>query len=121
MHDPKLLEVAGPAAEGAVFSVPTYDPTSTDPTVNKFVAAYRAKYGSEPDAFAATGYDSLRVLAEAIRLSNGKTPQEIQKGMTLVRNFPGPSGTVTFDRDGDVQKPLMLLTIQNGKFVPLLR
>jgi len=117
MHDPKLLEVAGKAAEGAVFSVPTYDAASDDPTIQRFAAAYKTKYGSEPDAFAATGYDAMRVIIEAIRSGGGHGSDDILKGMHSVKAFVGPSGTITFDDNGDVQKPLRLMTVRDGAFV----
>jgi len=87
MYDPKLLEVAGKAADGAVFSVPTYDAASDDPIIKKFVIAYKAKYGSDPDAFAATGYDAMRVIIESIRSGGGNSSADILKGMHSIRNF----------------------------------
>jgi branched-chain amino acid transport system substrate-binding protein len=119
MYDPKLLEIAGETAEGSVFSIPTYDPNSEEPIIRKFVASYKAAYDSEPDAFAATGYDAMRVMLEAIKLGGGTTGLGIQKGMMLIKDFTGPSGVVTFDKNGDVNKPLRLMTVRNGRFVSL--
>lgn len=120
LYDPKLLELAGTAAEGAVFTIPMYDPKSDDLTIKKFVSAYKAQYGSEPDAFAATGYDALRVVLKAISLSgNGTSGEQIRQGMLQIKNFSGPNGAVTFDENGDVQKPLRLMTVKNGAFVEM--
>ena len=43
-----------------------YSGDNPDPVVQNFVKAYRAKFGKEPDSIAALGYDSVKVLADAI-------------------------------------------------------
>jgi branched-chain amino acid transport system substrate-binding protein len=120
LYDPKLIEIAGNAAEGAVFTYPTFDVTSTEPLVARFITAYKTKYGSEPDAFAAQGFDSFRILAKVL----GTLHQEAIEGAALLRalhflgRFEGAGGTFAFDERGDVEKPLRLLTVRNGQFVP---
>ena len=43
-----------------------FDVNSTDAKVSAFVAAYREKYGTAPDQFAADGYDAVMIIYEAI-------------------------------------------------------
>ena len=43
-----------------------FDVNSTDAKVSAFVAAYREKYGTDPDQFAADGYDAIMIIYEAI-------------------------------------------------------
>jgi branched-chain amino acid transport system substrate-binding protein len=117
LYDPKLIEVAGPAAEGAVFTYPTFDPKSQQSVVASFVQAFKTKYGSDPDAFAAQGYDTLRVVAR-VRGAAGATGDEIRQKLLSLGRFDGPGGSFTFDANGDVQKELRLLTVKNGSFVP---
>jgi len=120
LYDPKLIEIAGEAAEGAVFTYPTFDAKSQEPTISKFVAAYKAEYGNEPDAFAAQGYDSYRVLRRA--LSGGANSGfQIRAALHSIGRFEGPGGVFSFDPNGDVEKPLRLLTIQGGKFIAFER
>jgi len=116
-YDPKLLEIAGDAAEGAIFTYPTYDPTSTEPIIKEFVEAYKAKYGKEPDAFAVQGYDALKIIAYAIE-QEGYSADDIQKGLAQIKDFPAVGGRTTFDENGDVIKPLRILSVENGEFVP---
>jgi branched-chain amino acid transport system substrate-binding protein len=54
-----------------------YSPDSDDPAVKKFVAAYKAKYGQDPNALAALGYDTAYLVAEAIK--NAGTASDSQK------------------------------------------
>jgi branched-chain amino acid transport system substrate-binding protein len=116
LYDPKLVEVAGDAAEGAIFTYPTFDTKSQDPAVVLFVQEYRAKYGSDPDAFAAQGYDSLRVLLRALA-TGAMNGQAIRDALLTGGVFEGPGGSFTFDRQGDVEKPLRLLEVKDGRFV----
>lgn len=120
LYDPKLIEIAGDASEGAVFTYPTFDTKSQDPVIERFVTSYKGKYGTEPDAFAAQGYDSYRVLRKALDQLQGKTADgpSIRQALHSVGQFQGPGGTFTFDEKGDVEKPLRLLTVRNGQFVP---
>jgi branched-chain amino acid transport system substrate-binding protein len=119
LYDPKLIEIAGTAAEGAVFTYPTFDTKADDPVIQRFVSAYKTRYGSEPDAFAAQGYDSLRVLRKALNnLKNHATSgSAILESLHSLGSFQGPSGQFAFDETGDVEKPLRLLTVRNGQFV----
>lgn len=119
-YDPKLIEIAGEAAEGAVFTYPTFDPKSGDPAIARFVAGYKDRYGIEPDAFAAQGYDSFRVIKKALD-ELGETAVAgvlILKALHSLGPFEGSGGTFAFDERGDVEKSLRLLTVRHGQFVP---
>ncbi len=63
---PELITIGGAAVEGCYYST-HYSPEVKDPAVEKFVAAFKAKYGEVPDAMAALGYDSAMLLADAIK------------------------------------------------------
>ncbi len=117
-YDPKLLQIAGDSAEGAIFTYPMYDPKSKDPVTRKFVDAFKKKYGKEPDIFAVQGYDALNLVALAID-RGGFTAEGIRQALSEIKNYPGAGGTITFDKNGDVIKPLRLLTVRKGKFSPL--
>ena len=114
-YDPKLLEIAGDSAEGAIFTYPIYDPKSKEPIIQEFVQKFKAKYGKEPDAFAVQGYDAMNIVASAIEKA-GYTSDKIQKAMAKIKDFSGVGGKMTFDENGDVVKPLRLMTVTQGKF-----
>ena len=48
-----------------------YAADSTDPAVVKYVTNFKAKYGTEPNSFAALGYDSVYLLKDAIEKAGG--------------------------------------------------
>lgn len=114
-YDPKLLQIAGDSAEGAIFTYPMYDPKSKDAVTRKFVDAFKKKYGKEPDIFAVQGYDALNLVALAVAKGDF-TSDNIRQALSEVKNYPSMGGTITFDKNGDVIKPLRLLTVRQGKF-----
>jgi branched-chain amino acid transport system substrate-binding protein len=116
MYDDTFLKQAGGAAEGIVLASAGFNPQSGDPIVQKFVAAFQAKFGRAPNLWSAGAYDALRVLAEAIR-NGGTKPDGIRESLFQIRNFPGATGMNTIDKTGGTEgKPVYMFVIRNGKF-----
>src|SRR5215218_8949092 len=69
----KLFELGGSAVEGSYFSnhYSSQDPAEA---VQKFVQAYKAKYGSVPDALAALAYDAAKVAVAALERAPDASP-----------------------------------------------
>ncbi len=116
-NDPKILELAGNAAENVLFSTPYFDPTSSDGLSRSFVNVFRTKYNETPNIWAGYGYDVIRVASKAIESADKYTPEQIREALGHISGFPGVTGTVTFDVNGDVEKELSVFTVKNGQFV----
>ncbi len=112
--DPSILELAGDAAEGVVFSVPE-QPDPNDKTVKAFLEVYKARHDKEPGVCSAAGYDALRIYVSAIK-SVGNEPEKVQGFMAKLESFSGADGPVTFDEHGDLLKPFMFRRVENGVF-----
>lgn len=104
------------AAQGVLFTQSNYDVDADDPRIQEFVQAYQEKYGSVPDLYAAHGYDAMRVYARALE-EGGKRPSQFWQGMRAISNFPGVTGAIQFDEQGDVQKFPRVYLVQEGQFV----
>ena len=115
--NPKTLESAGEAAEGVVFPAIVFDPESEDPAVARFVKRFRAQYGFNPDLWAAHGYDAVLIAAEAMRRAGGAVPERIAQEMQGIRDFPGASGTLSFDAAGDVVQYPRAYIVHQGRFI----
>lgn len=116
-YDPKIFELAGNAAEGVLFSVPSFDVRSEAPEIKNFVSKYKAKYGNEPDILGGYGYDAVNIAEIALQKGN-ISPDNIKKALYAIKNFPGVTGLTSFDSNGDVLKELKIMQVQDGKFVP---
>lgn len=112
---PRLTEIAGAAADGAYFSN-HYSPQDPSPATARFVAAYRARYGEPPDSVAALSYDAGRLVAEAIRRAGEASGPRIRDALAATRDFPGVTGTLTFDLDRNPVKSITILKIEGGSY-----
>jgi branched-chain amino acid transport system substrate-binding protein len=118
-NSPKVAEIAGKAAEGFMVGTPWFI-DKKDPLNEKFVAAYRAKYNTDPDQFAAQGYDSALILAEAIDRA-GSTENTKLKDALLKTDHTGILGPFRFTahRDPASAAGVVVLAVKDGKFTAL--
>jgi branched-chain amino acid transport system substrate-binding protein len=96
VYSPKFLELGGDAVNG-IYTTSNFFPGDPRPEVKNFVEHYQAKYGKEPDAFAARAYDTIILLAQVIRES-GTARKAIRDGLAKIKDVPSVVfGKVTFD------------------------
>jgi branched-chain amino acid transport system substrate-binding protein len=112
---PKLTEIGGDAIEGAYFSN-HYSVDDPSPAVRRFVAAYRKKYGVDPDSIAALSYDATRLLADAIRRAGSTEGKRVRDALADTKDFAAVSGSVTMDADRNPIKPAVVLKVERGRF-----
>lgn len=114
-EDPTIIENAGDAANGVIYSVPE-KPSQTDERVAHFLEAFREKYGEEPGITADAAYDAVYLLVDAIR-ENGYDGPRIRDYLLTVKNYHGAAGATTFDENGDCIKPFIFKRIEGRKAV----
>jgi len=115
MEDPQFVKLAGKASEGVIYPFPK-QPTGEAAT--KFKQAFKQKYGKEPGLLCDCGYDAANLLIMALK-QGARTGEEIRAKLSLVKNYQGASGVISFDEKGDVHKPMIIKVIKSGQFVPL--
>jgi len=83
---------------------------------DEFLAKYQQQYTDSPVPGAASSYDNVYLLANAMK-DCGLAAAEIQRCLMQVKAYQGASGEITFDGNGDVgPKPYVIKTVRNGKF-----
>jgi len=111
----ELPKLGGAAVEGMLVST-FFDYTKNDPAVQKFVAAYKAKYkGANPDWFVANSYDVIMLAAQAAKNAGKNDRTAINDALGKIGTYQGVSGAITFDKNGDVIKPLSIVVVKNGQ------
>jgi len=110
-----LITVGGKAIEGSYFSN-HFSVEDTSPLVQTFVQKYKQKYNVTPDAFAALGYDAMKLLADAITRAGAPDPEKIRAAIQDTENFPGVSGKITIGKDRNAQKSAVIITIKDGAY-----
>lgn len=115
MEDPGFLSLAGTSSNGVVYPFPK---ASEGAAVERFKTAFRAKFAKEPALLNDCGYDAANLLLEAFR-KGAVTPLDVRDSLSKVKGFPGASGEISFDSNGDVSKPMEIKVIKDGKFTQL--
>ena len=117
VYSPKLIELAGPAANG-IYTMSEFFPSESRPEVKTFVAAFRARYGTDPDLFNAIAYDTMVLFADLVK-QFGPTRQAIHDGLAHIKDVPSVIyGKVTFNPETRrVQAAsYRYLIVKNGAF-----
>ncbi len=116
-ESPKLIEIGGKALEGCFYSN-HYHVDDPSPAVRQFVQKYEERFGAKPDSLAALGYDSARVLADAITRAGTTDGPKLRDAIAATKNFPGVTGVITLGPDRNpIGKKLVVLQIKDGNTV----
>lgn len=113
---PQLWQLGGASLNGNYISN-HYSVDDPSPAIQKFVADYKARYNIPPDALAALGYDSMKVLADAIKRAGSTENVKLRDAIAQTKDFPGVTGKISIDKDRNAVKPAVVLKLENGKFV----
>jgi branched-chain amino acid transport system substrate-binding protein len=113
---PELFKSAGTALEGCYFSN-HYSPESTEPAVQDFIKKFKAKYNDRtPDAMAALGYDTAKILADAIKRAGSTDSTALRDAIAGTKDFAGVTGTITLDENRNAKKPAVVLQIKGKSY-----
>ena len=100
--DSRALEsIAGNAANGTVVPTP-FNVDLDDPVTVEFVKTFKKRYGKPPDTRAALGYDSLKILAAAMKKSKSADPSIVASNMRFIKDWHGVTGSFTYNLKGDL-------------------
>lgn len=112
---PQLITLGGSSTEGVIFSTPFYREEPRD-VVKNFVKTYKDKYKEDPDMTAAQSFDSVELLAQAIK-TGGTDRAAVAKALGGIKGFEGVTGNISFDAQHEAVKPVVFLKVEQGKFV----
>lgn len=109
-------------AEGVMFLTP-FTADAQDDATQKFVAAYKEKFGDTPIQFAADAYDCVYVIKEAAEKENvtpdmnvSEISDAMQKAMTEIQ-IDGLTGKqITWSEDGEPSKQPTVVVVENGAY-----
>lgn len=112
-----LLNISKENANGLIYTQ-FYDPKMIPKEFDPFVQKYKTATGQEPNFYSALSYDSLRVLAEAMKhCENPEDTNCVKNELYKIQNFQGVTGNISFDLNGDTKKDVFIKTIKDEKFV----
>jgi branched-chain amino acid transport system substrate-binding protein len=82
-----------------------------------FYENYKARFKSEPEVYSVYGYETARVILDAIQRANSSDRDAILQALAKTANYEGALGTWSFDENGDTTlKTLSGNTVKEGHF-----
>jgi len=111
----ELTKIGGDAVNGALY-INHYYSGDQDAAVKTFVDSYKKEYNKEPDAFAALGYDTSKILVKAIEKA-GKTDGAAIKEALAGMEMNSVTGNIKFGSDRSAIKSAAIIKVDGTKKV----
>ena len=90
---------------------------SNAPEIQKFITAYKAKFGELPDEIAALTYDGMSLISQAIGKANSLDRLAVSRAMGDIREFQGLTGNFIYPPGShDPIKNVIMIQLRRGKF-----
>lgn len=108
------------ASEGALVGAP-FTALDPRPEAQRFVTAYRTRFGTDPDGNAALAYDAVQVMAAGLRAVGADRGRlrDWLAGRTTDAPLAGVTGAIAFLPSGDpVGKSLTMTRVRGGALTP---
>jgi branched-chain amino acid transport system substrate-binding protein len=113
----ELITLGGPAMDGMYFTAHFHRDQAATPLAQDFRKAYEEAHKKELGAFTALGADSYFLLLNAMTQANSLDGTKIAEALAATKDFPGVSGTITLGPDHNPIKGVVIIKVENGKFV----
>lgn len=112
---PILLELAGETALNEVYFTNHYSSHDPDPLVIAFKSAFETRYGREPNAFNALGYDLGKFVIESTLRAESLTGEGLATTMANMTDFTGVTGTFSIDEKHNAVKSAVVIGLKDGE------
>ena len=116
-NTPGMAE-AGSALEGAYVGS-AWNPSLDTPASTRFVEAFRERFESEPDLFAAQGYSSVYLLLDAVRRAGTTEATAVRQALASTAGVETPLGEVTMSSKREVVHDPVVQRFEGGRLVVL--
>jgi len=115
-NDPELGKRLHTQIDGAVF-VDGFNPSDGTPLVKGFSTKFIGVHRSRPALMEAQAHDAGALMRALVDGGAGKSPTsriEMRESLSTVKDFPGATGLVRFDENGDSATPAQLFRFERG-------
>ncbi len=102
------------SVEGSYFAN-TFALDDPDEKVQTFIKKYNEKYKENPQSFSAMGYDSVYLMAEAIKKAGSTDPKAVVDALKNIQ-YSGVTGSFKFDDKRNPIKSVFMTTIEKGNY-----
>jgi branched-chain amino acid transport system substrate-binding protein len=114
INSPQYIALAGASAENVVVGAAYYYGNKYAGN-QAFVARYKAKYGAEPDQFAAQAYAAAQIIAAAVK-AGASSPATFCSTFNNLKNVQTVLGPFAFGPDRNAVGAPAILQVRQGRF-----
>ena len=113
----EISEIAGNAANGLLCTIMGIKDTLNNNFI-EFQKKYESTFQKKYDIYSAYTYDAVMIFANSFQKMEPPYTGKKLKEMLYNNEFEGVTGKYKFDKDGEVDKPFILVQYQNGSYIP---
>lgn len=113
----EFMRYSGIYSEGAIATLPFNNRVGGQKS-EYFSNEYIEKFEQTPDADAAMGYESVMVMALALRAS-GDSNKGLKDSLSSSHGWESIVGTGGFDRDGNQVRPAEIAIVKDNQLIPI--
>lgn len=117
---PEFITLGGAAVVDCTYVCTFFDAggDALTPMTTMMVKEYAKKHGDEQvSAYSALAFDAYNLMLQAIENAGGTESDAICRALTDMKDFPGVTGYLTFDKNRNVENLAVIKTVgSNGKF-----
>ena len=118
-NSPLVIEQGLVAAANGLIVGTAWAAWNATPANKAFIKAFKRKYKSNPDQFAATAYAYTYVLATAARNGKSAAPDVLATQLAAItgtKTVPTLLGNFTFDQNRNGVSPVLVQQLKGGKW-----
>ncbi len=113
----KMYKYGGNSIDGSFYVAQWHKDIDSEKN-REFVKNWLAQGGKLDGSLRALTYDAIYVLVHAIKEAGTTNREEIRNYLSITKDFPGVTGTISFNKNGDpVNKAGVIMKFENGQTV----
>jgi branched-chain amino acid transport system substrate-binding protein len=116
IEDEKLIDIGGKAVNGFIYPIASEFEINANDISKRFYNEFITRYTYKPGWVESHCFDASMLIFDAVNKGNASSSNEIKNYIDKEENFLGATGTIIFDKNGDVKSDMVIKTIIDGKF-----
>jgi ABC-type branched-subunit amino acid transport system substrate-binding protein/outer membrane protein assembly factor BamD (BamD/ComL family) len=114
-----LIKIGERFVRGSYF-VDGFFPSPSNEQIGVFNQEFQLTFMRNPDTLAAQAYDTMGLLYYLVGKLGLKTREDLQRSIASQIDFPGVTGRISFDQDGEGMRNLFILTVEGDQIVDVV-
>jgi branched-chain amino acid transport system substrate-binding protein len=115
----EMGRLGGSNVDGNVYCARSGGMLNKNPDATNFAADYQQQYKRSPEVFAASYYDAMMLMAQAMKNAEATSGPKVQAALVKIK-YKGVAGSYEFDRQHNlIESPVTIFHFEAGLPVPI--